>query len=85
MAFKKAGIRVLAAPRIIALSRPRLTFTNFLPDTWRLECSRSALHQYVGILYYLLTSSLSLSDSGIRVKSSYLISASERPSYSMGD
>lgn len=55
MAFKKAGIRVLAAPTDYRAKRSSLTFTDFLPDTWRLECSRSALHEYVGILYYLLT------------------------------
>lgn len=55
LAFHKAGITVLAAPTDYRAKRSSFTFTDFLPDTWKLECSRSALHEYVGILYYILT------------------------------
>ncbi len=55
LAFKKVGIQVLAAPTDFRAKRSAFTITDFLPDTWRLECSRSALHEYAGILYYFLT------------------------------
>lgn len=53
ISFKKAGITVLPAPTDFRAKRTPLTLTDFLPDTWKLECSGMALHEYVGMLYYL--------------------------------
>jgi len=53
--FRKAGISVIPAPTDYRAKRSSITLSDFLPDTWKLECSRAALHEYLGLLYYLLT------------------------------
>jgi len=55
LAFERAGVRVIAAPTDYRAKRSPLTWADFLPDTYRLDCSRLALHEYLGILYYRLT------------------------------
>jgi len=55
LSFRKAGVEVIPAPTDYRAKRSPITFTDFLPDAWKLECSRMALHEYAGILYYILT------------------------------
>jgi uncharacterized SAM-binding protein YcdF (DUF218 family) len=53
--FRKAGMRVIAAPTDYRAKYSPLSWADFFPDTSRLEVSRLALHEYIGLFYYRLT------------------------------
>lgn len=55
LAFQKAGLSAIPAPTDYRAKRSPPAWTDFLPDSSRLEATRFALHEYVGLLYYRLT------------------------------
>jgi uncharacterized SAM-binding protein YcdF (DUF218 family) len=55
LSFERAGLRAIAAPTDYRAKRSALTWADFLPDTSKLEVTRLALHEYIGLLYYHLT------------------------------
>lgn len=55
LSFEKVGIHAIPAPTDYRAKRSALTWADFLPDASRLDVSRLALHEYLGILYYRLT------------------------------
>jgi uncharacterized SAM-binding protein YcdF (DUF218 family) len=54
LSFRSAGLSVIPAPTDYKSRRTRLTLIDFLPGMTRLLNSSTALHEYVGILYYRL-------------------------------
>jgi len=55
LSFEKVGIHAVPAPTDYRAKRSAFTWADFLPDASWLDVSRSALHEYLGILYYRLT------------------------------
>jgi uncharacterized SAM-binding protein YcdF (DUF218 family) len=55
LAFEKTGASVIAAPTDYRVKRRAAGWVDLLPDTYQLDLSRTALHEYVGLLYYRLT------------------------------
>lgn len=55
LSFIKAGIPAIAAPTDFHGKRTKLSWADFLPDSSRLNDTRMALHEYIGLLYYRLT------------------------------
>jgi uncharacterized SAM-binding protein YcdF (DUF218 family) len=54
ISFRKLGIDVIPAPTDYRRNRELYRFIDFLPSANALELSTVALHEYTGILYYLL-------------------------------
>lgn len=54
ISFRKAGFDVIPAPTDYRRNREPYRFIDFLPSASSLELSTVALHEYVGILYYVL-------------------------------
>jgi uncharacterized SAM-binding protein YcdF (DUF218 family) len=55
LSFRRAGVEVVPAPTEYRAKRSRLTWADFLPDTAKMEMTRLALHEYIGLLYYSVT------------------------------
>jgi len=55
LAFERQGISVMPAPTDYRAKRSPYSWSDFMPDTSRLDTSRLALHEYIGIAYYRLT------------------------------
>jgi uncharacterized SAM-binding protein YcdF (DUF218 family) len=55
LAFRKAGISVMAAPTDYRAKRTPISFSDFLPSSSCLADSSFALHEYIGLIYYRMT------------------------------
>jgi uncharacterized SAM-binding protein YcdF (DUF218 family) len=55
LSFERAGMKVIPAPTEYRAKRSALTWADFLPDTTKMEMTRLALHEYIGLLYYSVT------------------------------
>jgi uncharacterized SAM-binding protein YcdF (DUF218 family) len=55
LAFKKAGMEVIPAPTDFRRNREAYRLIDFMPSAIWLEQSALALHEYIGLVYYMLT------------------------------
>jgi uncharacterized SAM-binding protein YcdF (DUF218 family) len=55
LSFERAGLKVIPAPTEYRAKRSSLTWADLLPDTAKMEMTRLALHEYIGLLYYSVT------------------------------
>jgi hypothetical protein len=53
-AFRAAGLDVVAAPSPVLPAGTTRPWRRVLPDTAALALSELCLHEYVGVLYYML-------------------------------
>jgi len=54
LAFKKTGLRFIAAPADYRVDRKALVAADFLPSAEALLLSFDSLHEYIGLAYYAL-------------------------------
>lgn len=54
LAFRKAGVDAVPAPTEYRAKRSPLTWADYLPSVSAMETSYAALHEYVGLPYYLV-------------------------------
>ena len=56
LSFQKMGMEVVAAPTDYRAKRSALTWADWLPSVSAMETSAAALHEYVGLPFYRISS-----------------------------